>query len=348
MIRQQFPLISVLETTPINHGDTLSSALRWSVEIARLAEELDFRRVWVTEYHASIDSGCARPAVLIAHLAAVTRRIRVGAGGVMLPNHPPLIVAEEFRMLAGLYPGRVDLGIGRGKGTEEEAVHALRREREDDAAYLSQIDELNGFLKGEFTPGHRYAEVRLPRTDALPSVFILGASASSARLAASLGSSLVFAHYQNPEQTQAAIYTYRSAFEPGRHGRDPYSIASVKVVGRSTDVGAMSAAVTTTLTRLRKAAVNRGCLVIDEAVLLDPTISDLERQLVKRQLAIGSVIVGGPQSLCESLSNLAGRLDVDELMIVPTEYDGRGRMETLKAVAEARRLASNAGAREDT
>jgi luciferase family oxidoreductase group 1 len=340
----KFPLISVLETTPIHHGDTLSAALKWSVEIAKLAENLDFHRVWVAEHHATIDSGCATPAVLIAHLGSVTRRIRVGAGGVMLPNHPPLIVAEEFRMLASLYPGRVDLGIGRGAGIEEEAGPALRRERADDTAYLRQIDDLTGFLKGEFAESHRFAHVKLPRADALPSIFILGASESSAILAASLGAPLAFAHYQKPELTASAICAYRSAYDVAPHGRDPYAIASVKVVGRSTDIEARTAAVTATLIRLRKAAMSRGGLVIDEAVLLDPTMSDLERQLVNRQLALGSVIVGGPQSLRESLSNLADRLHVDEVMIVPTESEGQGRIETLRALAEARRLDPNAGA----
>lgn len=335
MTSDGFPRVSVLETTPINHGDTLSTALQWSVALAQLADDLGYRRFLVTEYHADADSGCATPAVFIAHLASVTKQISVGAGGVMLPNHPPLIVAEEFRMLAGLFPGRIDLGIGRGSGTEDEARPALRREEADDAVYQRQIDELTGFLRGAFPSGHRFDRVRLPRAEALPPLYVLGASTSTAELAGSLGLSLAFAHYQSPELTPSVIAAYHRAFDVARHGRAPYVIASVKVVGRDTDAEAMAAAVSTTLLRLRKTAVSVAGLIIDDAVLLDSTITEVERQLVDRQLALGDVVVGGPRTLRARLSELAHRLKVNEIMIVPTEYAGEGRMETLRAVAAA-------------
>jgi len=331
-----FPTLSVLETTPINHGDALSVALEASVEVARLAERLNFARIWVTEYHASPDSGCATPAVFTARLASATDTISIGAGGVMLPNHPPMIVAEEFRMLAGLFPGRVDLGIGRGTGTEEAAIPALRRGGADDAAYLGQIDELSCFLLGDFPPGHRFAQVRMPQADALPTIFILGASEESALHAARLGRPLAFAHYQNTEHSAAAIAAYRSAFTPSAWCAAPYTIASVKVVGRDTDAAARDAATTTTLLRLRKAAVSRGGLDIDDAVLLDPAMSEKEEQLVQRQLELGATVVGGPESIHDGVSRLAAALDVDEIMIVPTEYDCRGRLATLCATAAAR------------
>ena len=240
-------------------------------------------------------------------------------------------------MLAGLFPGRVDLGIGRGSGTEDEARPALRREEADDAAvYQRQIEELTGFLRGgAFPSGHRFDRVRLPQAEALPSLYVLGASTSTAELAGSLGSSLAFAHYQSPKLTPSVIAAYHRVFDVARHGRAPYVIASVKVVGRDTDAEALAAAVSTTLLRLRKTAVNVAGLTIDDAVLLDPAITDVERQLVDRQLALGDVVVGGPQTLRTRLSELAHRLKVDEIMIVPTEYAGEGRMETLRAVAAA-------------
>ncbi|MGW6425158.1 MsnO8 family LLM class oxidoreductase [Nocardia sp. NPDC055053] len=344
-----FPGLSVLETTPINHGDNLAVALQASVEVARLAERLGFARIWVTEYHASHDSGCATPAVFIARLASATDTITIGAGGVMLLNHPPLIVAEEFRMLAGLFAGRVDLGIGRGVGTEEVAIPALRRSGTDDAAYLEQIDELSCFLHGDFPSGHRFAQVSMPQTDAFPAIFILSASEESALHAARLGRPLAFAHYQNAQRSAAAIAAYRSAFTPSAWCAAPYVIASVKVVGRDTDAAARDAATMTTLLRLRKAAVSRGGLDVDDAVLLDPAMSELEQQLVQRQLELGAAVVGGPEGIRDGISRLAAALDVDEIMIVPTEYDGRGRLATLYAVAAARHLCepTNIGAEID-
>jgi luciferase family oxidoreductase group 1 len=333
--KHDFPRVSVLETTPIDHGDTLSTALRWSVALAQLADELGYRRFWVTEYHAATDSGCSTPAVFIAHLASVTKQISVGAGGVMLPNHPPLIVAEEFRMLAALFPGRIDLGIGRGSGIEDEARPALRREEVDEVIYVRQIEELRGFLRGDFPSGHRFDRVQLPRTDALPSLYLLGAGTSSAGLAGSLGLPLTFAYYQDPELAPSAIAAYRRAFDVARFGGAPHVIPSVKVVGRDTDAEAMAAAVRTTLLRLRKAAISVAGLTVDDTVVLDPTITEVERPLVERQLALGDAVVGSPRTLRARLSELAHRLNVDEIMVVPTEYAGAGRMETLRAVAAA-------------
>ena len=330
-----FPQLSVLDTTPVGPGIEYSLALQWTTESAKLSDRLGFDRFWVTEHHGASNAGCATPAVLIAHLASVTQRLRVGAGAVLLPNHPPLFVAEEFAMLEALHPGRIDLGIGRGLGASEDALSALRRAPSSDSAYLNQIDELVDFLSCKSEREAKSTKIRLPNRRTVPEIFVVGSSISSALLAASRGRPFAFAHYQNPTATTEAVSKYCESF-CGRQGAKPYSIVAVRVVGRKTDKEAEAAAIFATVVDARVTAAEKHDLEIDKAVLLDPATSPREQTIARDYLARGAALIGGVDRLHDDFLALADLLKVDEIMVSPLDHNGASRLHTLAAVAETR------------
>ncbi|MFD8249735.1 MsnO8 family LLM class oxidoreductase [Nocardia sp. NPDC059691] len=328
------PPLSVLDTVPVGPGIDLSAALDGSLCLARTADSLGFRRLWIAEHHASADSGCGTPAVLIARVASVATRMRVGAGGVMLPNHAPLVVAEEFRMLAALYPDRIDLGLGRAKAVDDALVPLLRRADADYGAYSSQIRELQTCLSGRIPGHHANGSTRMPPV-APPPLYILGSGAGSATLAGALGLPFAYAHFQNPAGTANAISSYRSAFVPSDACAVPFVILSVRVVGRTSESEASTAAVTASAIRLRQTAADRSDLDVAVAVLQDTSLTDLEHRLAQSHLAQSSVFVGNPQCLAASLSPLTREVQPDELMALPFESDPAGRIDTIGALAAA-------------
>ncbi|MEV4804418.1 MsnO8 family LLM class oxidoreductase [Nonomuraea sp. NPDC049421] len=229
--------LSILDLVPLTPSAGPAVALRASAELARLAESLGFHRYWVGEHHGAAGVGASAPAVLIAHLAAATSAIRLGAGGVMLSNHAPMVVAEQFATLEGLHPGRIDLGVGSAAGATAEVAQALRQGAQD--RFAGKLADLSCFLGGAFPPGHRHAGIRVsPAAVPAPPLWLLGASESSARLAGELGLPYAFAHHLNAAGAEGALAAYRGSFRPSaRHGR-PYALVSVAAVATDSEAGA--------------------------------------------------------------------------------------------------------------
>src|SRR5262245_21846596 len=226
----QTPL-SVLDLAPVATGSTVGDALRNSLDLARHAERLGYHRHWVAEHHNMPGIASSAPAVLIAHLASATSTLRVGSGGVMLPNHQPLVIAEQFGMLEALHPGRIDLGIGRAPGTDQITAYALRRSLDPAADDLpTQLGELIAFFSGTFP---RIKSV--PGEGNMPAIWLLGSSDFSARLAGELGLPFSFAHHFMPQNTVPALEIYRSYFTPSPALAEPYAMVGVAVVCAESD-----------------------------------------------------------------------------------------------------------------
>src|SRR5260370_3131834 len=222
--------LAVLDFVGIEHGESASSALAGAVGIAQTVEAAGYRRYWVSEHHNMTSLACSAPELLIAHVGAFTSRMRVGAAGIMLPNHSSLKVAETFRTLLAMYPGRVDLALGRAPGTDPLTAHVLRRGMVADAAseFPAQVAELLAFLGDGFPDSHPYKPlVAAPVIDERPEMFILGSSPYGPRFAAVNGMSAVFAHHMSPDLAFEALREYRREFTPRAEGGFPYSAMSV-------------------------------------------------------------------------------------------------------------------------
>ena len=295
--------LSVLDTSPIVAGATPSAALRNSVELAVLADSLGYHRYWVPEHHGMRGVASCAPAVLVGHLAGVTRRLRVGAGGVLLPNHAPLVVAEQFGTLAALYPGRIDLGIGRAPGGPPAAVAAVRPRSEP---FRVLLDELLGYFSGAD------GVVAVPVLGGnVPAVWLLGSSGSSASLAGELGLPYAFAHHLNPA---------------GLVGRP--ELVSVSVIVAETDERAEYLAGSTRLKVLSRVRGKRILLPSPaEAAEFDYSEDD-RREIAARS---GSVFVGSPATVATSLR----ALDVDELMVTTPVFHHADRLRSYELLADA-------------
>src|SRR6201987_3238904 len=205
--------LSILDLSPVSAGSTASQALRNSLDLARLADGLGYRRYWVGEHHNLPAIASSAPDIMIGQIAAITKHMRIGSGGVMLPNHAPLMVAERFKVLEALFPGRIDLGIGRAPGTDPVTSIALRRRQEirDDDDFLERFQELLLLESRGFPEGHPFRQVRaMPADVALPPIYLLGSSGYSAELAAAIGAGFAFAHHFSTHDAVAAMTTYRS------------------------------------------------------------------------------------------------------------------------------------------
>jgi luciferase family oxidoreductase group 1 len=224
------PVLSVLDLAPVVLGSSPSEALANSTELAQHAERLGFARYWVAEHHNMAGIASSSPPVLIAHLAAHTTTLRLGSGGVMLPNHAPLVVAEQFGMLEALHPGRIDLGIGRAPGTDPVTAHALRRTAEGLSAdeFPQQLGELLAFFNGTFPDAHPYRKITaVPGLGYQPALWLLGSSDYSAQVAGILGLPFSFAHHFSAENTMPALAAYRAAFQPSEALAEPYAMVAV-------------------------------------------------------------------------------------------------------------------------
>ncbi|MEU6430587.1 LLM class flavin-dependent oxidoreductase [Microbispora sp. NPDC046973] len=331
--------LSILELATVGEGSTPAEALRDATELARRAEEWGYHRIWVAEHHGMPGVASSSPAVLIAHLAAATRSIRIGSGGVMLPNHAPLVIAEQFGTLHALHPGRIDLGLGRAPGTDMATANALRRSAEvDPDEFPQQVAELTGFLDGSFPPGHPYERIRAvpggadSATTGRPPIWLLGSSGFSARLAGLLGLPFAFAHHFSAANTEPALDLYRSSFRPSEVLDRPYALIGVAAVAADTDEEALRQTMPGALSWLRLRQGRPGRTPTPEEAEAYP-YTPMEREFVRERLS--TVVHGDPQTVRDGLEELRKRTGADELMITTQVHGGAARLRSYELIARA-------------
>ncbi|HYZ56163.1 MAG TPA: LLM class flavin-dependent oxidoreductase [Streptosporangiaceae bacterium] len=326
--------LSVLDLAPIPAGGTAADALRATIEMARRAEELGYRRFWVAEHHNMPGIASSAPPVLIGHLADATSRIRVGSGGVMLPNHVSLVVAEQFGMLEALHPGRIDLGIGRAPGTDQVTAAALRRSPEGISAgdFPEQLTDLLGFFSGEWPDGHPFAAITaVPGQGNMPSLWLLGSSGYSAQVAGMLGLPFAFAHHFSAVNTLPALALYRQQFRPSATLDKPYAMVAAAVVCAETDERARWLAGPGGLSFLRLRSGRPSPLPSPEEAAASP-YTELDRAIISDRQA--SHIIGSPATVRRGLGELLEATSADELMITTTVFDPADRIRSFELVAE--------------
>ncbi len=320
--------LSVLELAPVQRDATATEALQHTTELARRVEELGYRRIWVAEHHNMPSIASSSPAVLIAHLAANTATIRVGSGGVMLPNHAPLVVAEQFGTLEALHPGRIDLGIGRAPGTDQRTALALRRTMAGLSAegFPQELGDLIGYFEGD-----NELITAVPGNGNMPAVWLLGSSGFSAQLAGMLGLPFSFAHHFSSANTVPALQLYRDNFRPSRWLSEPYAKVAVNVVCADTDERAHWLAGPAALAFLKLRTGKPEALVPPDEAAAYP-YNELEREFVAdrwRDQAVGS-----PETVQSQLTDLLARTGANELMLTTMVYDLQDRVRSYELVAD--------------
>ncbi|WP_428030421.1 LLM class flavin-dependent oxidoreductase [Ancylobacter sp.] len=307
--------LSVLDLSFVGSGSSGPEALRGTLELARHVDGLGFTRFWVAEHHnlASVASGA--PDIMAGQILAVTERIRVGSGGVMLPNHAPLMVAERFKVLEALYPDRVDLGLGRAPGTDQLTSHALRRRQDVDPGddFLDRLKELMLWDTGAWPADHPYRNIQVMPVDVkLPPIWLLGSSGYSARLSAQMGVGYAYAHHFAQHDVLDAMLSYRSGFQPSDRLAAPHAVLALAVVCAPTDEEAEYLAGSVDLAHLRRARGHYGPIPTpDEAAAYPYTEAD--RVFIRRNR--DKVLVGGPDTVAQGLERHLDATLADELMI---------------------------------
>lgn len=333
--------LSVLDLATVVPGSDPAGALRASVDLARLAERSGFTRHWFAEHHNMESVFSSSPAVLAGYLAANTERIRVGAGGVMLPNHAPLLIAEQFGTLATIYPDRIDLGLGRAPGTTPETVLALRRDPSAAERFPADVRELQGYL-ADPRPGQRVLAV--PGQGTHVPLYILGSSLFGAQLAAAYGLPYGFASHFAPAELERATALYRDRFQPSDQLGAPYVIAGVNVFCADTDAVAeelFRAGVDALARRLATRALPEAAELDDEALMASP----FGRQA---RIMLTCSAVGAPDRVREYLLGFAAHAHADELIVAMNLADPAPRLRSYELLAEAfaGELGAGAGARQ--
>ena len=325
--------LSVLDVAPVPEGSTPGDALRNSLDLAPRVERLGFLRHWVAEHHNMPGIASSAPAVLLAHIASVTSTIRVGSGGVMLPNHSSLVIAEQFGMLEALHPGRVDLGIGRAPGTDQLTAQALRRAQPSADDFPDQLLDLFSYFDGEWPAEHPYRAITAtPGLGYRPAIWMLGSSDYGAHAAGVLGLPYSFAHHFAAANTMLAARTYREAFRATGTIDQPYLMLGVSVVCGETDEHAAWLASPGALSFVRSRSGRPGRFPTpEEAAAYE--YSPQEQALLKERM--GSQIVGGPQTVRDELAALAERTAADELMITTAVHAQADRVRSYERIAEA-------------
>jgi luciferase family oxidoreductase group 1 len=330
-------ILSILDTAPVWRDSSPSRALRESLRTAPEAERMGYHRYWVAEHHnAPFIASCAPP-VLVAQIAAGTSRIRVGSGGVMLPNHPPLVVAEQFGTLEALNPGRIDLGVGRSPGTDLTTAEALRRVSSPPGsqAYRDQVRELLGLL----APGPGDPVVAVPAAGGAPDVWLLGSSADNGRFAGELGLPFAFAHHIRPRNAAPALQAYRDAFRPSAAFPEPRSLlASSVIVADSAERaewlgGPSKVIVDQSLKGIRNApnatpgdAAEMHWTAAEEAILRD---------------RMAHHVIGDPETVRQRLNDLLAFTGADELMVLTLVHDYDERLRSYELLAKVMSAENN-------
>ncbi|MBF9254900.1 LLM class flavin-dependent oxidoreductase [Pontibacter sp. 172403-2] len=320
---------SILDLVPILSDKTPADAFRNSLDLARNAERLGFKRYWMAEHHNMAGIASSATSVLIGYIAGGTATIRVGSGGIMLPNHAPLVIAEQFGTLESLYPGRIDLGLGRAPGTDQLTARALRRDLRgavDD--FPQNVEEIRSY----FAPADPAAHVRAVPGEGLEiPIWILGSSTYGAQLAAILGMPYAFASHFAPASLHAALKVYRDNFRPSVSLKEPYAMACVNVVAADTDAAAIRLSTTLYTSFLN---VIRGT-----AKPLQPPVASMddlwdgsERYAVHQMLRYS--FIGGPGTVKEELQAFANETQVDEIMVASSVFDHTARVHSYEILAE--------------
>jgi luciferase family oxidoreductase group 1 len=333
----------VLDLAGVGVGSSVGDALAATTSLAVRAEELGYHRFWVAEHHGMPAVASSAPAVLLAHLAACTSRIRLGSGGVMLPNHAPMVVAEQFGTLAALHPGRIDLGLGRAPGSDQLTAYALRRRMDGSGSedFADQLAELRHFMNGDFPADHPFSRIRTTPVAPVP-VYILGSSDYGARLAARLGLPFAFAHHFAGAggNTDAALDLYRSLFRPSEVLDEPYSMIGVTALAADTEDEA----------RFQGRAGSLSMLLLRSGRLQEiPTpeqaaaysYSAAELELVR---AMGSTeVVGSTEQVAEGLDELVDRFGVQEMLISTRAHGQAAKLRSMELIAGAYALSTRVG-----
>jgi luciferase family oxidoreductase group 1 len=327
--------LSILDLSPVSTGSTAAQALRNSLDLARFADGLGFRRYWVAEHHNLPSIASSAPDIMIGQIAAVTKTMRIGSGGVMLPNHAPLMVAERFKVLEALYPGRIDLGLGRAPGTDPATSYALRRRQgiseEDD--FLERFNELMLLETRAFPAGHPFHNVRaMPSDVPLPPIYLLGSSDYSAQLAGHIGAAFSFAHHFANFDAAEAMRLYRDNFRPSPSHDKPYAILATHVVCADTDEEAERLASTVDLNIVRRAKGEYLPLASpEEALSYDYSPVDKARVAQNR----ARLSVGSPTAVKARLTPLLEATKADELMVTTMIFDHAARKHSYALLAKA-------------
>jgi luciferase family oxidoreductase group 1 len=324
--------LSVLDLAPIVQGSDAATAFRNSLDLAQHAERLGFNRFWLAEHHGMPGIASAATSIVISHVAAGTSTIRVGAGGIMLPNHSPLLIAEQFGTLASLYPGRIDLGLGRAPGSDVATARALRRDPMAAEAFPQDVAELMEY----FHPSGGGPRVRAVPGEGLDMpIWILGSSLFGAQLAAAFGLPFAFAGHFAPRLLTQALEIYRTNFRPSARLDRPYAMVGVAVIAADSDAEA----------RLLFTSVQQSFVALRRGgpIQLPPPLADYERSLTPLDHhalgdTLSTAIVGGPEMVQQGLDDLVERTSADEVIIATQIYDHAARLRSFEIVMS--RLAS--------
>ncbi len=324
----------MLDVSPVPSGSTPADALHNTLDLARHVERLGYHRYWLAEHHSMPGIASSAPPVVIGAVAAATSTMRVGSGGVMLPNHAPLVVAEQFGTLDALHPGRIDLGLGRAPGTDQVTAHALRRSASalSEEDFPQQVAQLRAFFSGGYPDDHPYAAITaVPGLGAQIDVWLLGSSTYSAQLAGLLGLPYAHAHHFASGTTDAAVAAYRQVFRPGAL-TEPYVMVTASVVAAADDDRATWLAAPLALAMARLRGGEPGTFPSPEEAAAQPLTPSQRASLGGM---VGSAIVGGPSTVENGLRALSERTGADELMISTMVHGHEDRLASFDLVARA-------------
>jgi luciferase family oxidoreductase group 1 len=334
-----FPL-SVLDLSPVSSGSNGAQALHNTLGLARLTDQLGYERYWLAEHHNLPSVASSAPEVMIGHVASETSRIRVGAGGIMLPNHAPLRVVETFRVLESLHPGRVDLGIGRAPGTDPVTATVLRRSRDGQGAddFPQQFSELLAFSGDGFPEGHPLRSViAMPSDVGLPPIWLLGSSGYSARAAGQMGLGYAFASHFSPTDPAPAMHAYRESFEPSEDFERPSAILAVSVICAETNEHAEELASSMQLAWVRMRSGTPSPLPSPKEAM-DYSYDPAERRLadVYRSMQV----IGDPRTVRARIEELTQHTVADEVMVTTNVYDHDERLRSYELLADVFKIAT--------
>lgn len=326
--------LSILDQSPVRKLGTAQQAIQETVKLAQMAEQWGYTRFWVSEHHNTRSLAGSTPEVLLAHLAAKTEHIRLGSGGVMLPHYSALKVAENFKMLETLYPGRIDLGIGRAPGSDRLTAAALNPHNEfNEAAFMQQLKDLGHYLHDTFEPGDITEKIRAnPAAPSVPPVYILSSSGQSGLFASHFGFAFSFAHFINPIGGPQMVQAYRQHFEPSAFLSEPEANVGVFVLCADTEEKALKLQATMDLLMLRiEKGISAGVPPYEDVQRQNYTEAEQQRIAYNRQ----RVLCGTQAQVKYKLEELAAKYDVEELILVTITYSFEDRLRSYELLAEA-------------